>query len=204
MFLLMGKFSRGIARRSQRHSGVDIPADLCARLEHARLDNLALMRALDRHHLADHLTEDPALRAFGELEADCAEAQQVILTPPSFGISWEQMVRDTEASLHALPLARERVRALLEPAEQEVLRSIESAIRGSLDQSDVFRMGRDGGGSSPPTYEELYAERVSLQAQKATLQAQRATLMSQLTAARLEKVELLSEAERVNAVAKSD
>jgi hypothetical protein len=155
------------------------------------------MRALDRHHLADHLTEDPALRAFGELEADCAEAQQVILTPPSFEISWEQMVRDTEASLHALPLARERVRALLEPAEQEVLRSTESTIRGSLDQSDVFRMGRDGGGSSPPTYEELDAMRVSLQAQKATLQAQ-------LTAARLEKVELLSEAERVNAVAKSD
>ncbi len=134
----MGKLSRGIARKQLRHSGVPVPPDLRARLEHARLDNLALMRALDWHHLGDHLTEDPALLAFGELEADCAEALQVILSPPSFTISWGQMVRDTESSLRALPEARERVRALLGPADQEVLRRSEAAIRDSADPSDAY------------------------------------------------------------------
>ena len=50
-----------------------IPADVRQRLEKARLDNLALMRALDRVYRDGPPIAEAILRAWYELEADCVE-----------------------------------------------------------------------------------------------------------------------------------
>jgi hypothetical protein len=55
-----------MARRSQ----VEIPIDLRARLEAARLDLLALFRALDRMNLTPEQIPQRLLRELFELDAD--------------------------------------------------------------------------------------------------------------------------------------
>lgn len=121
-----------------RKPSIPLPRDLRPRLEIARLDNLALMRALDRYHLADHFVAHPALQAFGQLDADCAEALAVLNRPPSFSIDWRAMVRDTEASLQALPAARDRLRALLDLDGRAQLLSAEPVIRDALDPAEAY------------------------------------------------------------------
>jgi len=55
------------------------------------------------------------------------------------------MVRDTLASLDNLPAAREQVRARLPAAAISTVRSLENAIRASLDPSEAYNdvPGRD-------------------------------------------------------------
>jgi hypothetical protein len=55
-------------------SAVEVPADLRARLEAARLDLLALFRALDRMDLAPAEIPQRLIRQLFELDADFAEA----------------------------------------------------------------------------------------------------------------------------------
>ena len=57
-----------------RRSAVEIPADLRARLEAARLDLLALFRALDRIDLTPYEIPQRLIRQLFELDADYAEA----------------------------------------------------------------------------------------------------------------------------------
>jgi hypothetical protein len=57
-----------------RGTSVEIPADLRARLETARLDLLALFRALDRMNLTPEQIPQRLLRQLFELDADYVEA----------------------------------------------------------------------------------------------------------------------------------
>lgn len=115
-----------------------VPATLRSRLEIARLDTLALMRALDQLHLAGDLLAHPTLRGLFELDADCAEALSVLLRPPGFAIDWGAMVRDTEATLRRLPAAREKVRRLMGPDDLAQLLAREPALRESLDAAEAY------------------------------------------------------------------
>src|SRR5881628_1294897 len=54
--------------------GPEIPVDLRARLEAARLDLLALFRSLDQRQLSAAEIPQPLLRQLLELDADFAEA----------------------------------------------------------------------------------------------------------------------------------
>jgi len=58
------------ARVMFRRSQVEIPANLRARLEAARLDLLALFRTLDRMHLAPEQIPQRLIRQLFELDAD--------------------------------------------------------------------------------------------------------------------------------------
>lgn len=125
-------------RAMPRKLPASVPTTLRPRLEVARLENLALMRALDRLHLADHLVAHPAMRAFFELEADCGEALAVLHRPPSFAINWRVMVHETEASLQRLSAAREKVRQLIDPADRTQLVALEPILRESLDPAEAY------------------------------------------------------------------
>jgi hypothetical protein len=114
-----------------------VPTTLRPRLEGARLENLPLMRALDRLHLADHLVTHPDRHAFLELEADCEEALVAQHCPPSFAINWRTMVCETEASLWWLPTAREKVRQLIDPADRAQLPALEAILRESIDPAET-------------------------------------------------------------------
>lgn len=117
-----------------------VPPDLRARLEQARLDTLALMRTLDRLHLADSLVEHPTFRTMFELDADCAEALCVMNRPATFKIDWRAMVRDTEVSLRKLPAAREAVRATLDPHRRAMLAQFEGTTRAALDPAEAYNL----------------------------------------------------------------
>jgi hypothetical protein len=62
------------ARLMFRRSQVEIPHDLRARLEGARLDLLTLFRALDRMHLTREQISQRLIRQLFELDADYVEA----------------------------------------------------------------------------------------------------------------------------------
>src|SRR5580658_6903285 len=62
------------ARVVTRRSAVEVPADLRARLEAARLDLLALFRALDRMDLTPSEIPQRLIRQLFELDADYVEA----------------------------------------------------------------------------------------------------------------------------------
>ena len=115
-----------------------VPTTLRSRLEIARLDTLALMRALDHLHLAGDLLAHPALRGLFDLDADCAEALSVLLRPPAFAIDWRAMVRDTEATLRRLPAAREKVRLLMGLDDRARLLAHEPDLRGALDPAEAY------------------------------------------------------------------
>ena len=62
------------ARTMARRSTAEIPVDLRARLERARLDLLALFRALDRMDLTPAEIPQRLIRQLFELDADYVEA----------------------------------------------------------------------------------------------------------------------------------
>ena len=95
-----------------RHASQEIPADLRARLETARLDLLALFRALDRMHLTPPQIPQRLLRQLFELDADYVEALWGLDQPPG-KLNLHAMLRDTLAAL-----VRATSRSLLPPAEK--------------------------------------------------------------------------------------
>src|SRR6266581_6295209 len=97
------------ARAMTRRSQMEIPADLRARLETARLDLLALFRALDRMGLAPAEIPQRLIRQLFELDADYAEALWA-LDQPLGTLDLNLMLRDTIAALEQLPEATERLR----------------------------------------------------------------------------------------------
>src|SRR5437667_7568086 len=88
---------------------LEIPGDLRARLETARLDLLALFRALDRMDLAPAEIPQRLIRQLFELDADYAEALWALDQPPGT-LDLNLMLRDTMAALEQLPEATERLR----------------------------------------------------------------------------------------------
>ena len=81
-----------------RRAAAEIPADLRARLEAARLDLLALFRALDRMDLSPAEIPQVLIRQLFELDADFAEALWALDQQPG-SLDLRAMLRDTLAAL---------------------------------------------------------------------------------------------------------
>src|SRR5215469_3927754 len=81
---------------------VEVPADLRPRLEAARLDLLALFRALDQMDLSSAEIPQLLIQQLFELDADYVEALWA-LDQPRRSLDWHAMRLDTLASLEQLP-----------------------------------------------------------------------------------------------------
>jgi hypothetical protein len=127
-----------------RRSPGPVPPDLRSRLEEARLDTLALVRALDQATLPRRRLPQPYTDELFELDADCAEALWG-LDQPAGSLDLKAMVRDTLASLDELPQARQEVRARLPRAIATTVTKFEKAIRSGLGQREAYNdvPGRD-------------------------------------------------------------
>ncbi len=127
-----------------RRISEEIPTDLRARLETARLDLLALFRALDRMHLTPQQIPQRLIRQLFELDADYVEALWGI-DPPFGKLNLKALLRDTLAALDQLPVACSRFRKNL-PAQARVpLSRLELTIRPGLHPAEAYNMvpGRD-------------------------------------------------------------
>ena len=115
-----------------------IPADLRERLEKARLDGLALFRALDRLDLSAAEIPQGLLRELFELDADYAEALWALEQPPS-ALDYRAMVRDTLTSLKRRPTVLKRFLAGLPTRAMEPLDEQRKAVRAGLQTSDAYQ-----------------------------------------------------------------
>jgi len=128
-------------KHGSRH---EIPADLRARLETARLELLALFRALDRMDLSPAEIPQHLIRQLFQLDADYAEALWALDQPPgSFDV--KAMLRDTLAALNQLPEAIARFRKNLAPRAHPRLEDLEASVRKTLDPREAYNQvpGRD-------------------------------------------------------------
>jgi len=127
-----------------RRPSPSIPPDLRPRLEEARLDTLALLRALDQAFVPPAHIPQPHTHRLFELDADCAQALWALDQPPG-SLDLRAMLRDTLASLDKLPGARENVRARLPVHASSRVRGLETAIRSQLDPAEAYNdvTGRD-------------------------------------------------------------
>lgn len=121
-----------------------VPPDLRARLERARLDTLALLRALDEAFVPPAHLPQPQTQQLFKLDADCAEALWA-LDQPVASLNFKAMLRDTIASLDDLPEAREQVRARLPATAIPRVLRLEKAIRARLNPTEAYNdvPGRD-------------------------------------------------------------
>src|ERR1700730_2286675 len=97
------------ARAMARRAALEIPSVLRPRLEAARLDLLALFRALDRMDLSPAEIPQRLIRQLFELDADYAEALWALDQPPGT-LDIRAMLRDTLAALEQIPEARTQFR----------------------------------------------------------------------------------------------
>lgn len=127
-----------------RRSLVQVPADLRPRLEAARLDLLALFRALDRMDLTPAEIPQRLIRQLFELDADYVEALWA-LDQPSGSLDLNAMLRDTLAALERLPQACARFRKHLPLRAHPILGTLEAALRNRLNPIEAYSMvpGRD-------------------------------------------------------------
>src|SRR5450432_2119435 len=109
-------------------SAAQIPPDLRARLETARLDLLALFRALDRMHLTPQQIPQRLIRQLFELDADYVEALWG-LDQPAGKLSLNAILRDTLAALEQLTDACARLRSNLPSRSHPTLSRLEASIR---------------------------------------------------------------------------
>ena len=107
-----------------------------ARLEQARLETLALLRALDAG-LAPPGAPTAPLAALAEADADCGEALWALDQPPGT-IDVAAMVRDTTATLARLPRTRQQVREALSPQTRDHITHLERALRPTLDPREAY------------------------------------------------------------------
>jgi|SRR5258707_8285955 hypothetical protein len=127
-----------------RRAPEEIPADLRVRLETARLDLLALFRALDRMHLTPEQIPQRLIRQLFELDADYVEALWGLDQPPG-KLNLRAMLRDTLAALEQLPEACSRLRKNLPVPALATLSRLELTIRTNLNPAEAYNMvpGRD-------------------------------------------------------------
>jgi hypothetical protein len=120
------------------------PGDLRARLEAARLDLLALFRALDRMHLSSAEIPQGLLRQLFERDADFAEALWA-LDQVEGSFDRRAMLRDTLTALDQLPSAAARFRNQLPARVHTTLERLERGIRQVLNLKEAYTMvpGRD-------------------------------------------------------------
>ena len=124
------------ARAMARRSTAEIPIDLRARLEAARLDLLALFRALDRMDLTPAEIPQRLIRQLFELDADYVEALWALDQPPG-SVDLHAMLRDTLAALNQLPEACARFRTNLPRRAQSILAQLEITVRRGLDPAEA-------------------------------------------------------------------
>ena len=117
-------------------SNKKIPTDLRAKLEAARLEALAISRALDSLNVA--LADlPPAFNALFELDADFAEALWALDQPPK-ALNFGAMVKDTLASLQLWPRRVNAFLSSLSPATQAALTKRVPAVQATLELSDAY------------------------------------------------------------------
>ena len=117
----------------------EIPPDLRVRLETARLDLLALFRALDRMQLRPAEIPQRLIHQLFELDADCAEALWALDQPPA-SLDLRAMLRDTLSALDRLPKACGRFRTHLPPRAHAILAQLEITVRSGLDPAEAYSM----------------------------------------------------------------
>jgi hypothetical protein len=117
----------------------EVPAELRARLEAARLDLLALFRALDRMHLTPSEIPQRLIRQLFELDADYAEALWALDQPPG-SLDHKLMLRDTLAALDQLPELSARFRMNLPRRAHSALAHLEVTVRNSLLPAEAYNM----------------------------------------------------------------
>jgi hypothetical protein len=117
---------------------------LRARLEAARLELLALFRALDRVDLAPDEIPQGLLRQLFERDADYAEALWA-LDQPEGRLDHHAMRRDTLTALDQLPFACAQFRNQLPARAHPTLEQLEDSLRKVLDPKEAYNMvpGRD-------------------------------------------------------------
>jgi hypothetical protein len=117
---------------------------LRARLEAARLELLALFRALDRVDLSPDEIPQSLLRQLLERDADYAEALWA-LDQPEGRLDHRAMRRDTLIALDQLPLACAQFRKQLPARAHPALEQLEGSLRKVLDPKEAYNMvpGRD-------------------------------------------------------------
>lgn len=122
-----------------RRSTAEIPADLRARLEEARLDLLALFRALDKMDLSPAEIPQRLIRQLFELDADYVEALWALDQPPG-SLDLHAMLRETLAALDQLPAARAKFLTHLPRRAHALLAQLEITVRRSLDLAEAYSM----------------------------------------------------------------
>jgi hypothetical protein len=122
-----------------------VPADLRGQLENARLEVVALARALDQLPI-DPTTLAEELGILFELDADFAEALWGLDQPPG-QLNVDAMVRDTLASLGELPGTIAAVTDAVPPSLTRSLTRRVRDIRTGLNPADAYLEvpGRDPG-----------------------------------------------------------
>jgi hypothetical protein len=132
--------ARGMAHRSP----LEIPGDLRARLEVARLDLLALFRALDRMDLSPEEIPQRLLRQLFESDADYAEALWA-LNQVEGSLDRRAMLRATLTALDRLPSACAQFRKQLPARAHPTLEQLEGSVRKALSPKEAYNMvpGRD-------------------------------------------------------------
>ena len=131
-------------RDMDHRSSPQIPEDLRVRLEVARLDLLALFRALDRLDLSAREIPQRLLRQLFERDADYAEALWA-LDQVGGRLDRAAMLRDTCKALDQLPSACAQLRRQLPARSHPTLEHLETSIRKELDPNEAYNMvpGRD-------------------------------------------------------------
>jgi hypothetical protein len=121
-----------------------ISSDLRKRLEAARLEALALFRALDRVNLAPTEIPQALLRDLFELDADFAEALWALDQPPH-SLDFRLMVRDTLSSLRRWPEDCQDFLAKLPSRILQPLADQRKSIHPTLTTQDAYSQvpGRD-------------------------------------------------------------
>lgn len=122
-----------------RPAAAEIPSDLRVRLEAARLDLLALFRAMDRMDLSPAEIPQRLIRQLFELDADYAEALWALDQKPG-SLDLRAMLCDTLAALEQLPEACARFRKSLPRRAHPTLAELEHTVRSGLDPTEAYKM----------------------------------------------------------------
>ena len=119
--------------------GVVIPAELRARLEAARLDLLALFRALDQMDLTALEIPQSLLRQLFELNADYAEALYALDQPPR-RFKLQAILPDPSTALERMPQLLARFRTMRPPRAHAKLPALQEPVRKNLNPREAYRM----------------------------------------------------------------
>ena len=127
------------ARSMAHRSPLEIPSDLRARLEAARLDLLALFRALDRMDLSAGEIPQRLLRQLFEKDADYAEALWA-LDQVEGTVDRRAMLRDTLTALDQLSSVCAQFRKQLPDRAHPALEQLERSVRQALHPKEAYNM----------------------------------------------------------------